>query len=69
MKATLHFDLPDDQLDYWNAINGWKWRRVAEDMDGFLRGEIKYHGMDRLQPVRDRLRELLSDYNLTLDEE
>ena len=32
MKATLEFNLPEEQHDYRAAIDGWKWRRVVSDI-------------------------------------
>ena len=74
MKAVLQYDLPEDETDYKNAVNGWRWRRVVEEMDSRLRDKLKYDTLpdplyDEIQHVRDGLFELLHDFNLTLDED
>lgn len=41
-KATLTFNLPDEQYDYQNATNGGKWHGIAYDISMFLRNKLKY---------------------------
>ena len=74
MKARLEYDLPDDVNDYRSAVDGWRWRRVVEDMDNKLRDRLKYGDVpdplyDELDTLRKELCELMQDYNLTFDEE
>ena len=74
MKAILEFNIPEDQDDFESASQGYKWWSVAWDMDQWLRNQIKYapDGMtdDELkafEECREKLRELIDDYNLNLD--
>lgn len=46
MRATLEFDLPDDQYDFRAAVDGPDWRAVVEDLVTHLRSQIKYGQLD-----------------------
>ena len=41
MKARLEYELPEDANDYRSAVDGWRWRRVVEEMDTKLRDRLK----------------------------
>ena len=74
MKARLEYELPEEQADFRTAADGWRWRRVAEEMDNKLRDRLKYGDVpdplyDELDALRKELAELMQDYNLTFDEE
>lgn len=70
MKATLTFDEEDELMD---AVNGYKYKLALWDLNQYLRSEMKYN--DNLTPeeyeyaekVREKLFELINDYNLNLD--
>jgi hypothetical protein len=74
MKATLEFNLPDDQEDFTlanNAINFWK---VLYDLDQELRAKTKYAPDDMPKDVyiaythiRERLHELMNESNISFD--
>ena len=67
MKYKLETnDIPEYQI----AIDGWKWRCVAKDMDDWLRSLNKYQGIEDIPifKVRDKLSELCNDYNVTIHE-
>jgi len=42
MKATLEFNLPEDQPEFNNAIKGGDWKHICWQMDQYLRKRIKY---------------------------
>jgi hypothetical protein len=42
MKATLEYNLPDEQEEFQDAVNGAKWKYVAWVMDNELRALTKY---------------------------
>ncbi len=74
MKATLHFELPEDEYNYRNAINGWRWRAVVSQLDEDLRHELTYNEPSeavaaRIEALRAEIHALLQEYNLTLDED
>jgi len=74
MKAILEFNLPDDQPEFDNAINGTKWSLVAWELDQWLRSQIKYspddmsqEAYDAFEQCRDKLHEIKNEYNLNFD--
>jgi len=42
MKATLEFNLPEDQSDFDLAVNGAKAQVALWEMDQWLRAQYKY---------------------------
>jgi len=74
MKAILEFNLPDDQPEFDNAINGAKWSLVAWELDRWLRSQIKYapdemsqEAYDAFEQCRDKLHEIKNEYGLNFD--
>jgi hypothetical protein len=74
MKAILEFNLPEDQDEFNQAVQGGDWRHVVWDFDQYLRGEIKYaaDGADparirAYEDIRERLHRSISEMNLSLD--
>lgn len=64
MKATLKFNLPEENDEYYMAVNGNKFQLVLWDLDQYLRNEIKYNDKEELQPIRNKIYELMEDYQL-----
>jgi len=73
MKAILEFNLPEDQEQFEDASNGWKWSLLVWELDQHLRNETKY-APDSTPPekyqaycaLRDKLHEMLNNHNLEL---
>jgi hypothetical protein len=42
MKATLEYDLPDEQDEFEKAVNGGKYAYIIWELDHFLRAKTKY---------------------------
>lgn len=42
MKATLEFNLPEEQEAHMDAINGTAWRSAYQDIRNQVRNSIKY---------------------------
>ena len=67
-KATLEFNLPEDEEDYNNAINGHKYITALREVDRQLRSLSKHQNLRDI-PI-DRVRKLIADelmnYNLVL---
>lgn len=58
MKATLEFNLPEDQREHETAINGHKWRLILSDLDNDLRLYLKHgHGFQTPDEAFQRIRE------------
>ncbi len=74
MKAILEFNLPDDQTEFDLAISGNKFWNVLYELDQELRTKTKYASddlpqdkYDAYQEVRDLLRELMTENNISFD--
>jgi len=73
MKAILEFNLDEEREEFDFAINGSKYHSVIWDLDNHLRGLIKYAPDNQsedtykaLQETRDKLHQLLNEYNLEI---
>ena len=67
MKATLEYNLPDDQEDFNYATNGFNYYHALYEFDQWLRSEYKYNGKEDMYEVREKLREIILDNNVKLD--
>lgn len=70
MKAKLEFNLPEDQAEFDEAINGGKWKQVVWEIQQFLRKEIKYNDKvteeqyQAYRIVQDELYNKIAEYGL-----
>ncbi len=74
MKATLEFNLPDDQDEFVLATSGLKFWSVLWELDQSLRSKTKYapdslpqDKYDAYQEIRDELRDLMMENNVSFD--
>ena len=69
MKATLTFDLPDEQDDFDNATNGAKWRVAMWDFRQALRQKYKHGGQETFttEELLDMIREAHEAHDLQLE--
>ena len=76
MKATLEFNLPEDQDDFELATKGGKWYSIVWEMDQWLRTQYKYmpdeeYSEDRYNAyveAREKLFELMKENGVNLDD-
>ena len=71
MKATLEFNLPDEEEEFRNAINGTRYRTVLSHLDECMRTILKYDDppdvvFTVVEKLRNELHEALSAENLEL---
>jgi hypothetical protein len=73
-KATLTFDLPEEQSEFDLANNASKYYSVLWDLDQYLRNFVKYPSdredpilTDTMAKVRDHLWVLMNEHNLDLN--
>ena len=82
MKVTIEFNLPEQQEEYEDFMNGAKWKHVVREIDEHMRRAIKYNDgnmtltkfdttqevqdIHTLQEVRDMLIEYMDQENLAL---
>ena len=67
MKATLEFNLPEDNEDFNHATNGFNYYMALMEMDQWLRSEYKYNGNEEMYEVRNKLREIILDNNVKIE--
>jgi len=76
MKATLEFNLPEEQSEFNFANKGADWWHVCWQMDQWLRGQIKYmpdeeyseDKYDTYVKCREKLLQLITENNLNIDQ-
>jgi hypothetical protein len=73
-KAILEFNLPEDDEQFMLAVKGKDMMMVLYEFDQHLRTETKYapdtmskEVYDSLVKVRETLRELMSNNNISFD--
>ena len=66
--AEIKFQLPEEQEEHYDAINGSRYRAALQDFDNWLRSMIKYEDKFEIktQEVRDRLREEVKGHGVEL---
>ena len=67
MKATLEFNLPEDQDEFNYATNAFNYYMALVEMDEWLRSEYKYNGKEEMYEVREKLRQIILDNNVKID--
>lgn len=73
MKATLEFDLPEDNQDFLSAINGHNYKSAIWDFDQLLRSEMKYKELSSdtykaYEWCRKEFRKILQEDNLFIEQ-
>lgn len=71
MKAQLTFNLPDEQEEFQNALDGTSLALAIHEIDQYMRSELKHAELtdevhDKVQEIRDELHSILSNYNLAI---
>jgi hypothetical protein len=73
-KATITYDLPEEQDDFDFANNGGKFYSVLWELDQYLRSKVKYPAEDvheeytnAMEKARQELWNLLESYHLDLN--
>jgi hypothetical protein len=67
MKATLEFDLPEERDEFEITTKAIDYRNVIVELNEWLRREIKYNDKNEYEIVRERLWNLLKDYEISLE--
>lgn len=66
MKAKISFSLPEEENDFYYAVNGSKFAHAIYNFDNFLRSKLKYEELTEEQAkiyeeIREKLREEIGD--------
>ena len=70
MKATLEFNLPEDNEEYNVASKAMEWALLAWDIDQMIRALLKYHpeeyetGEKALDHVREEIYNIMEEKGL-----
>ena len=74
MKAILEFNLPEDQEEFQDAINGTKFRIMLWEFDQYIRSQTKYAPDSMSEDtyntyieIRNKLHEFLREDNLSIE--
>jgi hypothetical protein len=72
MKATLEFNLPDDQAEHYCAIKGADMLNVLWELKAELRSMLKYEELpdqqyEIVEKIQDFLMSSLDDNDVNLD--
>jgi len=73
MEVIIKFSDEDAAEDAKIALDGYKWKSAIWELDQYLRSEIKYNEQlpsevdEAFEKLRDKIREILSDSNLTME--
>ena len=72
MKATIEFNLPEDNCDHIVAVHAMDFALVCYDIDNALREWLKYgHEFktvdDAVETMREKLSDFLATRNVSLD--
>ena len=70
MKAVLEFNLDDesDRYQHGIAVNAGNLARLVDELNGWLRDQIKYHNRNEFEELRRQLYQMAKDYSLDLDD-
>ncbi len=55
MKAILEFDLDEERHQFDDAVNGWRWHCLVNELDNELRAKVKYPSDDANDEVLEAL--------------
>ena len=66
MKAKLTFELPEEQEEFNDAVNGNAFKAVIWELDQYMRSQLKHGDLpddvhDKVQEIRDQLHSILND--------
>jgi hypothetical protein len=70
--AMLQFTLPEEDEEFRCAQDGWKYRRIVQDLDNLCRTKVKYGSLLAVeesvwQGVRDWLTQTMQEEGLSWD--
>ncbi len=76
-KIILEFDSFEEKDDARDALDGYKWKLAAWDLDQHLRAVVKYGSYKNreatedeckfAEDLRDKLRDIIDGYGINLD--
>ena len=66
MKARLTFELPEEQEEFNDAVNGSAFKTAIWELDQYMRSQLKHGDLpddvhEKVQEIRDQLHSILDD--------
>jgi hypothetical protein len=66
MKAKLIFNLPEEQEEFNDAVNGSAFKTAIWELDQYMRSQLKHGDLpddvhEKVQEIRDQLHSILND--------
>ena len=75
MKAKLEFYLPEEQIDFQDAIDGSNFKLVLWKLDQYYRAKVKYASdmangevLDTYEEVREQIRVFCDEMNVSFEQ-
>ena len=75
MKATLEFNLPEEQTEFQDAVDGSNFKHVLWKLDQHCRSNVKYASdmandevLDTYEEIRDLIRMYCNEMNVKFEE-
>ena len=73
MKVKLTFNLPDEESEFQDAINGNAYKAVIWEIDQYLRSELKHANLpddigEKVLEIRKELHSILEDHSINMDQ-
>lgn len=68
MEAILKFNLPEENADFKNAIDGVKYKIILFELDQYLRNKLKYENIEsiKIEDVRQYLDDMCCQKEVSL---
>lgn len=71
MKATIEFNLPEENEEFNNAINGVKYKIIVQDIMNNLRSKLKYEELkeeeyDLYEKLREEFFDIIGSYDIDI---
>lgn len=73
MKATIEFNLPEEEREHMRMLKALDLVLAINKMDNYLRSKVKYEELNEeahnaFASAREELYSILNEYNINLDE-
>ena len=75
MKGKLEFNLPEEQIDFQDAIDGSNFKHVLWKLDQHCRAKVKYASdmtndevLDTYEEIRDKIRFFCDEINVSFEQ-
>lgn len=73
MKATIEFNLPEEEREHMRMLKSLDLVLAITQMDNYLRGKVKYEELNEdvynaFVSAREKLHSILNEHNINLDE-